>query len=61
MRRPRRSQASNVADETVTVDGRELKLAYEGEAGGDTIQEFIPTDETLETWTAWLRSASTPN
>jgi hypothetical protein len=44
-------EASNVADKTVAIDGRELKLAYEGEAEGDTIQEFIPSDETLETWT----------
>ncbi len=48
---PATEQASTVAEKTVTVDGRELKLAYEGESGGDTIHEFIPSDETLETWT----------
>jgi hypothetical protein len=43
--------ATDATDKTVTVDGRELVLAYVGEADGDTIQEFIPSDETLETWT----------
>src|SRR6185312_9653437 len=48
---PATDQLSRIADQTITVDGRELKLAYEAEADGDTIQEFIPADETLETWT----------
>ncbi len=38
-------------EKTVTIDGRDLALAYEGEAEGEAIREFIPRDETLETWT----------
>ncbi|HEY4313260.1 MAG TPA: hypothetical protein VGN12_27665 [Pirellulales bacterium] len=42
---------ATVAEKTVTVDGHDLQLAYEAEADGDTIEEFIPADETLENWT----------
>ena len=48
---PATEQASTVAEKTVTSTAMSLKLAYEGESGGDSIHEFIPSDETLETWT----------
>ena len=58
---PATQEASNVADKTITVDGRELTLAYEGEAEGDTIQEFIPVTRHWKRGLAWPRFASTPN
>jgi hypothetical protein len=38
-------------DSSITVEGREMALSYKGEQDGETIREFIPSDETLETWT----------
>lgn len=48
-----RSAADNTATdkETIRFDGQPLVLAYEGEADGDAIQEFIPADENLDSWT----------
>ena len=37
--------------ETVEFDGQTLVLAYEADSDGDSIKEFIPADETLDTWT----------
>ncbi|HEY1599209.1 MAG TPA: hypothetical protein VGG64_06375 [Pirellulales bacterium] len=37
---------------TVEFDGQTLVLAYEADSDGDTIQEFIPADETLDSWTS---------
>jgi hypothetical protein len=37
--------------ESVQLDGDTLVLAYEGEADGDSIKEYIPADENLESWT----------
>ncbi len=39
------------SQETIQVDGETLTLAFEGETDGDTIKEFIPAEQTLETWT----------
>lgn len=42
---------SSTDKQTVTVDGAELTMSYEAEANGESIREFIPSDESLETWT----------
>src|SRR5580698_3037949 len=36
---------------TVEFDGKTLVLAYEADSEGDSIKEFIPADETLDSWT----------
>jgi hypothetical protein len=37
--------------ESVRFDDETLVLAYEGEADGDSIKEFIPSGENLDSWT----------
>jgi hypothetical protein len=45
------SDDASTSTETVTIDGAELTMSYEAEADGESIREFIPSDESLETWT----------
>jgi hypothetical protein len=39
------------AGQTVQFDGETLTLAYEGEQSGDTIKEFLPAGQKLDSWT----------
>lgn len=44
-------QEANAATESVQFDGYVLDLAWQGANPGETIKEFIPAGETLDTWT----------
>jgi hypothetical protein len=44
-------QAQPAATETVEFDGNVLGLASQEEEPGQSLKEYIPTGETLETWT----------
>lgn len=37
--------------EQITFDGQKLKLAFDADAQGDTIKEYIPDGEKLDKWT----------
>jgi hypothetical protein len=37
--------------QAVQFDGETLTLAYEGEQSGDTIKEFLPAGQKLDSWT----------
>ncbi len=44
-------QPAPAADNSVQFDGNVLKLASQEEAQGQTLKEYIPDGESLETWT----------
>ena len=39
------------AEDTVNFDGQSLVLRWEGENPGETIKEYIPADQKLDSWT----------
>jgi len=42
---------ATAAEDTVNFDGQTLVLRWEGENPGETIKEYIPADQKLDSWT----------
>src|SRR5689334_18070663 len=42
---------SAIQKKQLEFDGQKLQLAWQGEEAGDTLKEYLPAGQDLETWT----------